>query len=225
MISCGAVTPLRQRVGRSIKSGQPPASSLHTTHILTRVSNIQGTRPSCWQVLKLSLKKGPYDVMVSGEKKKEYREATTWLTSRLVDSKTGQDKPYDRVEFRNGYSAQARAFTASYKGYKLEEAGVYVKFSHDVEWDSRGKRTYIISFGADIEMVNPLPPAGLDVRIGTRLRAKDRVGAWLGAKVLRHRGGKGNTFDVLVHFHGYAARFDEWIPVSSGKLAAAAAVE
>ena len=32
MISCGAVTPLRQRVGRSIKSGQPPASSLHTIH-------------------------------------------------------------------------------------------------------------------------------------------------------------------------------------------------
>ena len=34
MISCGAVTPLRQRVGRSIKSGRPPASSLHTIRML-----------------------------------------------------------------------------------------------------------------------------------------------------------------------------------------------
>jgi hypothetical protein len=175
--------------------------------------------------LKLSLKKGPYDVMVSGEKKKEYREVKPWMTSRLVDSKTGQDKPYDRIEFRNGRAAHSPAFTVSYKGYKLQEAGVYVKFSHDVEWDSRGKPTYIISLGADIEIVNPLPPAGLDVCIGTRLRAKDRVGAWLDARVLRHRGGKGNTFDVLVHFIGYAARFDEWIPVSSGKLAATSAVK
>ena len=58
----------------------------------------------------------------------------------------------------------------------------------------------------------------LDRSVGARLQACDRVGAWLDAKIIAERG-EGDAREVKVHFHGFAKRYDEWIAVSSDKLA------
>ena len=63
----------------------------------------------------MSLKKPPFEVMVTGEKKVEIRLVTPWMTSRLVDIKTGKDKTYDLVEFTNGYGDDKPKFTVPFK--------------------------------------------------------------------------------------------------------------
>ena len=49
----------------------------------------------------MTLKAAPYEVMVTGEKKVEFRKVSKWMESRLF-SKDG-DRQYDRVVFVNGY--------------------------------------------------------------------------------------------------------------------------
>ena len=96
------------------------------------------------------MKAAPFEVMVTGEKKEEYREKSQWMTSRLVDTKTGKAKHFDRVKFVNGYGADKPSFTVSFKGYRLEENGVHAQFSNGLTVDLRGKPTYVISLGDDI---------------------------------------------------------------------------
>ena len=65
-------------------------------------------------VLRLTLKKADFDVMVTGEKKHEYRKPSKWIMSRLVDKKTGAFKRYDLVEFVNGYGSDKPMFWAEF---------------------------------------------------------------------------------------------------------------
>ena len=105
------------------------------------------------QTLKLNLKPDPYDVMVTGEKKEEFRVDETgkkWIESRLIDSATGKDKTYERVKFDNGYGPHRPSFTVSFKGYKIEENGVHKEYSNGMVVDTRGKRTFTILLGDDI---------------------------------------------------------------------------
>ena len=85
----------------------------------------------------LTLKAQPYGVMVTGEKKEEFRLQSKWIESRLIDSVTGKDKQYDRVSFVNGYGKHRPSFTVSFKGYKLEANGVHKKYSNGLEVDTR----------------------------------------------------------------------------------------
>ena len=64
------------------------------------------------------LKKEPYDVMVSGEKKYEYRINTKYWTSRLFN-KDGTPKQFKYVEFSNGYSKNRRQFLVEFKGVEI----------------------------------------------------------------------------------------------------------
>lgn len=52
--------------------------------------------------LHLTLKKEAFDVMVTGEKKHEWRKPSKWIESRLLD-KNGRWRNYDQVKFTNGY--------------------------------------------------------------------------------------------------------------------------
>lgn len=54
------------------------------------------------KVLHLSLKKEPFEVMVTGEKDVEFRKRTDWLKSRLFDKQL-HVKKYDVIKFVNGY--------------------------------------------------------------------------------------------------------------------------
>jgi len=53
-------------------------------------------------ILHLSIKKEPFEVMVTGEKDIEVRKISTWIDSRLFN-KNGSKKHYDLVKFTNGY--------------------------------------------------------------------------------------------------------------------------
>jgi len=64
------------------------------------------------------LKKEPYQVMVSGEKKVEYRDKTPYWTSRLFN-KDGTAKEFRYVEFSNGYRKNRPQFKVEFKGVEV----------------------------------------------------------------------------------------------------------
>ena len=66
------------------------------------------------KILQLTLKKKPFDVMISGEKKKEIRIIKQYWKSRLYDKK-GNPRVYDFVKFTNGYGNHRPSFTAEFK--------------------------------------------------------------------------------------------------------------
>ena len=68
------------------------------------------------KVLHLNLKKKWYDMILSGEKKEEYREIKSYWVKRLADITTLSPLGYDLIEFRNGYGKDASRFRIEYKG-------------------------------------------------------------------------------------------------------------
>ena len=93
-------------------------------------------------------------MMVTGEKKVEFRDKAPCIESRLF-SKSGDDRQYDRVVFVNGYRKDSPRFSVSFKGYKLVPAGVHVTYSNGLVVDRRGKQTYVISLGDDVRVEHP----------------------------------------------------------------------
>lgn len=90
-------------------------------------------------VLLLNLKKEPFQVMVTGEKRIEYREIKEWMNSRLFD-KNGNPKKYDYVKFILAYDSKNPFFYAPFLGVeKIKEVdeeysnGFSVKFN-DERW-------------------------------------------------------------------------------------------
>ena len=69
------------------------------------------------KILKLTLKKEPFDVMITGEKRNEYRNNSEWMRSRLYD-KMGKKRQYDLVEFTNGYGKDRPKFTVKFLGFE-----------------------------------------------------------------------------------------------------------
>jgi hypothetical protein len=67
------------------------------------------------KILKLTLKKVPFELMAEGHKKIEYRRPSRWIKSRVVG------KEYDAVLFRNGYGFLSPWFMCEYKGYEVAE--------------------------------------------------------------------------------------------------------
>ncbi len=68
--------------------------------------------------LKLTLKKQPFDVMVTGEKIIEYRSPSQWIESRLYD-KNNNKREYKYIEFTNGYGKDRPFFKAYYNGFYI----------------------------------------------------------------------------------------------------------
>lgn len=69
------------------------------------------------KVLHLTLSKAPFEVMVTGEKKQEFRKPSKWIESRLILDKTKvySPKEYDLVKFTNGYGKNCPYFIVEYK--------------------------------------------------------------------------------------------------------------
>ena len=49
-----------------------------------------------------------------------------------------------------------------------------------------------------------------EMSVGDRLEARDCYGNWLAARVVGKQG-EGAECEVLVHFHGWNSRWDEWV--------------
>ena len=98
--------------------------------------------------LKLTLSKAPFGVMVTGEKKIEYRRASKWIESRLFDKNQVQ-RHYDYVEFTNGYGADKPWFRVTFLGVTVSDT-INVTFSNGLRVNTNEK-TYCIQLGEVVE--------------------------------------------------------------------------
>lgn len=106
------------------------------------------------KVLKLTLRREAFDVMVTGEKNEEYRDVSAWIQSRLyTKSPSGQLtlKPYDLVEFTNGYGNHLPRFTAQYLGVERRRS-VQKTYSNGLSF-STGE-VYAIKLGPIVSIEN-----------------------------------------------------------------------
>ena len=71
------------------------------------------------QVLRLVLKRKPFDVMRSGEKTEEFRDNTAYWRSRLLDKSTGRWRHFDYIEFSLGYHPTRPKFRVRFMGITL----------------------------------------------------------------------------------------------------------
>lgn len=91
--------------------------------------------------LHLTLKKNWFDLILSGEKKEEYREIKPYWEKRLIGKK------YDRIIFRNGYGSYVPWFAIELKGITQ---GVGKS-----EWGAEeGEQYFVLSLGEIINTKN-----------------------------------------------------------------------
>ena len=105
------------------------------------------------KVLILTLHKLAFDVMVSGEKRMEYRENSKWIRSRLFDS-NGMKRDYDFVLFKNGYSKMARSFKCFFFNSYISPHSKVVKYSNGLTVNVVGGETICIVLGKIVEKLN-----------------------------------------------------------------------
>lgn len=82
------------------------------------------------KMLNLTLKKQPFDVMVTGEKGIEFRKRSEWILSRLIDKKTNQLKSYTHVKFVNGYGADKPYFIGIFNGFDYAQYNYSLRYSN-----------------------------------------------------------------------------------------------
>jgi len=79
------------------------------------------------RILRLTIKKKWFDLIASGEKKIEYREAKPYWQSRLIKS-AGlciTFYSFSEIHFRNGYSKDAPLIRTEWAGTGLQELAPY----------------------------------------------------------------------------------------------------
>lgn len=90
-------------------------------------------------ILHLTLKKKWFDMILSGEKKEEYRDIKPYWRKRLLG------KNFDAVRFINGYSKKSPTFLIKFNGLKLGMGRL--------EWGAPGSRlVFIIKLGDIIKL-------------------------------------------------------------------------
>jgi len=99
------------------------------------------------RILHLSLNKKAFEVMITGEKKEEFRKNSDWIRSRLFD-KDGNEKQYDYIKFTNGYGVDRPCFICQY----IDFVECYMdvaerKYSNGLSITGIGKGDFIIFFG------------------------------------------------------------------------------
>lgn len=111
------------------------------------------------RILHLSLKKPPFEVMVTGEKDEEFRKNSEWIRSRLFDKK-GKAREYDVIKFTNGYGDHRPWFICEYKGFvelyagNCPSSGVERRYSNGFILEDIGIGDYVILCGKIIECKN-----------------------------------------------------------------------
>lgn len=102
------------------------------------------------KVLTFVLKHAPYDVMVTGEKKFEYREPSEWIKKRLYN-KDGTERHYDLIKFTRGYVSQP-SFIAKYEGFWIAESRYNILFSNGLYVDVK-PGYFVLSVGEIISVL------------------------------------------------------------------------
>lgn len=105
------------------------------------------------KTLHLTLKKAPFEVMVTGEKTFEIREQSSWINTRLFYP-DGTPRTYDLIKFVNGYGKDKPYFIAEYKGFDNCN-GITWTFSNGFHLEFKEDRWFIY-LGKIIEKGNLL---------------------------------------------------------------------
>lgn len=106
-------------------------------------------------ILKLSLKKKPFQVMVTGEKTQEFRKNKKWITSRLIDGSTGRPNEHAFIKFTNGYGNEKPYFTCEYKGFSYVGSDFKpIEYSNGLIVKDVQEGDYIIHCGDIVETGN-----------------------------------------------------------------------
>lgn len=107
------------------------------------------------KTLHLSLKKQPFDVMVTGEKVKEFRKPSKWLISRFYEKDGTTLKEYDLIKFTNGYGNDKPYFICRFDGFiKLFWGVRTIGYSNGLFLDDITAGDFVIFCGEIIEKGN-----------------------------------------------------------------------
>ena len=102
------------------------------------------------KVLHLTLKKEWFDMILSGEKKEDYRELKSYWNARLnANTYEGFFKPkqFDVVELANGYSRDSRKIIIQFD-YTTVREGL-------IKWGANaGEKYFVVRFGKILETRN-----------------------------------------------------------------------
>jgi hypothetical protein len=80
---------------------------------------IEQVKYSGLKILHLNLSKLPFDVMITGEKKEEYRKPSKWIKSRMYQKDGITLKDYDLIHIVNGYGDDRPYFICRYLGHYI----------------------------------------------------------------------------------------------------------
>lgn len=83
------------------------------------------------KTLYLSLKKIPFNEMISGNKTEEFRKPSKWIKSRLFN-KDGSEKNYDFIKFTNGYGNDKPYFIAQFDGVTIIKENQIIRYSSNL---------------------------------------------------------------------------------------------
>jgi len=86
------------------------------------------------KILHLTLKRKWFDLIASGEKRREYREIKPYWATRI------EGREYDEIYFRNGYGKDRPFMRVEYKGWKFDI------------WE--GRKVYALKLGKILEIRN-----------------------------------------------------------------------
>lgn len=109
------------------------------------------------KILYLTLTRLPFETMITGEKDREYRTNTPsdWIKSRLIEKKTGKEKPITHVKFTFGYGNNQPYFICRFSGFEIAKKNYTVKYSTGLVVNVK-KGDYRILLGKIIEKNNQL---------------------------------------------------------------------
>ncbi|CAD7968884.1 unnamed protein product [Amoebophrya sp. A120] len=113
------------------------------------------------EVLHMTLEVGPFEVMVTGEKKIEYREYKDRMHSLFVskENRAAGDfntfRKYKVVRFKNGYQSNAAVMEVEFKGIRKSKEAVDQQFSNGLHVKlKKGVTHYEIDLGKVLKVEN-----------------------------------------------------------------------
>lgn len=80
----------------------------------------------------MTLECKPFEVMMTAEKRQEFRQNTAFWQTRLFDAQ-GKPRKYSQVEFRNGYNANDPLLRCEFLGVSILPAAQQLAYSNGLE--------------------------------------------------------------------------------------------
>ena len=93
-----------------------PENEIEITELAETTDFLQSDGAS--SILRLTLKRQWFNMIVGGKKMEEYRDPSLWIYARLLEKDGYTHRKYDRIEFKNGYGPNVPTMIVEFKGWK-----------------------------------------------------------------------------------------------------------